>query len=176
MHDQGHGYPWDCPVEERQGLKCRFGEVRFAKVFHLVRFPLKAIASLDTYSPVSWEFVNAVTDVGPGDPLLSEDARVLRNARHWVMWNKFVGFIADRRFQIEGLNPSKVCHSAGFQDRCDATPKEGVLLRPNNRPHQPLTWERLEALDPVLTATIKQMTLEYGYTLDNNATTEVKIE
>jgi len=169
LHDRGLGYPWDCPLHERRGLRCFIGEVRFARVFHLVRFPLHAIASLDTYKPSSWAFVDCLTD-GSGlapEVLHDPNQRILRCARHWVLWNKFVGLYAEKRFRTENLDPVDVCRKAGFGTRCGAANPAGTAkLQVNNRAHQKIEWAYLERLDPSLATTIKAMAAEYGYPLD----------
>jgi hypothetical protein len=67
----------------------------FDQVFHQVRHPAVTIASLTTFSPVSWEFIAKHVPVDPTAPVL------LRAANYWYHWNIAAEAVSGWRYRIE---------------------------------------------------------------------------
>eukprot|EP01147_Barroeca_monosierra_P004737 gene4737-8653_t len=146
-------YPWELA---RNRIKGR----RFHQIFHLVRHPLRCIASLTTYETLSWRFIEKHT---PQVPNLASIQPVLRRALvHWVTWNRMVEVYADRRFRTEDTTPKTLCLAAGFEiEQCEKQIKR--LSNKAKRSHPEVTWEELYSVDKEFTQAAMRLAHKYGY-------------
>eukprot|EP00054_Salpingoeca_dolichothecata_P015482 m.89290 g.89290 ORF g.89290 m.89290 type:complete len:336 (-) comp21511_c0_seq2:78-1085(-) len=153
--DPRNEYPWQ--------IGQRLTDQRYFQVFHVVRHPLKAIASLETFHSSSWNFIARHTHEVPElNNVLPETRRALI---HWVTWNKNIEKFADWRFQTEHTDIAEICLRAGFDGKQCRQQLNADTVRKHSRKHNELTWEKLEELDPYFAGEAKKMAIRYGYTL-----------
>jgi len=136
-------------------------DLRFRIVLHQLRYPLKAISSLQTIERRTFSFIQEHSGVLYDQP----DRR--RALEHWITWNALVDKTHDAFYRVEDTHPVDVCVMAGFSlDRCLDNPPSTEFTLPNAREHIDLTWEALDEADPQLAAIAKEMTIGYGYSLN----------
>ncbi|EGD83374.1 hypothetical protein PTSG_03981 [Salpingoeca rosetta] len=154
--DPDNKYPW-------QGTGHEMKHHRFRHVFHLVRHPLRSIASLTTYLDDSWEFIGRHTPEVPG---LATMEPILRRALvHWVTWNRMIQIYADQRFRTEDTPPSVICLAAGFNETiCDVHSDHHAPRAP--REHPTISWSDLAAVDAEFTKAAMILAREYGYEVE----------
>ncbi|EGD78683.1 hypothetical protein PTSG_01663 [Salpingoeca rosetta] len=150
--DPDHFYPWEAS-------KRRINNQRFQQVFHVVRHPLRCVASLTTFTGLSWRFIGKHT---PQVPDLATMQPVLRRALiHWVTWNRMVEVYADRRFRMEDTMPADVCRAAGFEENvCSKRINRAARAK---RHHTTVTWEDLYRVDAEFTRAAMRLAHKYGY-------------
>jgi len=117
-------------------------------VLHQVREPLAAIASIQTFGPMSWVFAsNREPHIRDGDSLL------LRAMTYWCYWNQMAEARARLTYQVEQLDPDNAF---------------GLGMAVNARPHRSVSWHDLVAENTELTAQIRAISARYGYGATDN--------
>jgi hypothetical protein len=148
----------------------------FDFVLHLVRDPLKVIASVAQYilgtgvaSPGFIERNAPETRLVAEEHLLErKEQLILRAARYWYHWNLLAETKADETIQVEQLASSlpRLCDLLGVE--YDPASAEKVSKGTNARRYcveeEPwvLTWWHIEALDPTLCEKILRLAAGYG--------------
>eukprot|EP00056_Hartaetosiga_gracilis_P005895 m.90655 g.90655 ORF g.90655 m.90655 type:complete len:340 (-) comp12308_c0_seq1:219-1238(-) len=161
--DGGVGWPYAVYNNTYVWEHERVRNGRFAFVAHLVRHPLKTIASLTTYKEISWEFIAAHT---PQVPNLDKIVPIERRALiHWVTWNRMIATYADKRYSLSVNTPKTICEDAGFLPHyCNRG--ESSHAKKYHRDHTLLTWDDLFAMDGDYAYMAMQLAMEYGFHLD----------
>jgi hypothetical protein len=151
---------------------------QFEFVLHIVRHPLKVIASVAQFilqhgepSPEYIERHTPATQLTYGESRLLEPKQqfILRAARYWYHWNRLAEEKADQTLQVEQLTSvlSGLCHhlSVEYQpERVDKIPKNtNARWRYVREEPWTLEWTALEALDPGLSNEIRALAASYGY-------------
>eukprot|EP00049_Salpingoeca_infusionum_P010633 m.183795 g.183795 ORF g.183795 m.183795 type:complete len:323 (+) comp14699_c0_seq1:168-1136(+) len=134
----------------------------FKHVVHLVRHPLKVIASEATFTPKSWDFIAKNT---PQIPQL-RNLPVLHQALiHWVTWNRNIETYATLRVRAEDpLSVEIICKEAEFPvDVCSRAKRLDTFVSANKRPHGTISWEQLFDIDPYFAEAAVQLASKYGY-------------
>jgi hypothetical protein len=179
------GPPADRPYGPRDVL-------RFEHVFHQVRHPLDAIASITTFGEDSWRYICAHTACAPDEPML------LRSARYWLAWNELVEPIATWRYRIESLPDvfPEFCRRLGRADDPSALARVPTDVNTRRRGRSlhlaeellerlrrdmpasvrgtlglvggrqrvpPVRWDDIERGDEALAARLREKAREYGY-------------
>jgi len=138
------------------------GEIKareFGPAVHLVRDPLKVIASATTLREESFEYIEKHLGAPDGGGLL-------RRIMHaWLGWNALVEKQAAARFRVEeiGDNWPGLLKALGMDPK---TPMGEIPHEPagiNSRPHVDLEWADLHHADPELCARVGAKAKEYGY-------------
>ena len=152
VYDSENKYVWESRIKRTNQ--------RFRHVFHMVRHPLHAIASLTTYTDTSWEFIGRHTPEVPG---LATIQPILRRALiHWVTWNRMVSVFADERFRAEDNPPAVICIAAGFdREKCAQHATDHAPRAP--REHEATTWAQLLAVDREFAEAAMELARSYGY-------------
>lgn len=150
--DPNSFYPWEA-------AKHRINGQRFARIFHVVRHPLRCIASLTTFENMSWRFIAKHTPQVPG--LAKIEPKLRRALIHWVTWNRMVEVYADQRFRMEDTMPADICRAAAFDEKvCSKRINRAARAK---RPHDTVTWDDLFAVDREFTLAALRLAHKYGY-------------
>jgi hypothetical protein len=154
------------------------GGYQFEFVLHIVRHPLKVVASVAQFilqhGAPSPEYIERHA---PETRLTFDERRtlepkqqlILRAARYWYHWNQMAEEKADQTIQIEQLVASlpDLCNQLGVEYRpehVDKIPKNtNARWRYVREEPWTLEWTELEALDPGLTNDIRGLAASYGY-------------
>ena len=153
---------WEMAVDTKKVLwgDARNG-YRFDHIFHQVRHPLKAIASVYFTEPLeSFAFFQSHIP-----EIKAEDSRLTQSAKYWYYWNLKAEAQAEWTYRIEELH----CVWEEFETRLgrklDKSALEIVPKTVNTRGNlDHLTWEELEeALEPDLYQKIRALAQKYGY-------------
>ena len=130
----------------------------FDTILHQVRAPLKVIASMQTFSSFTWDFMAQFI-------ALDRQAPPVRQAMQaYLHWNRLIEPKAQWRFQIEKLPEvfPEFCERIGVEPRpfpqVDHSSRDSRAKR-----YASLTWDDLAAADPELTGELRAMAAEYGY-------------
>jgi len=136
---------------------------RFVHLFHQVRHPLRAIAAIMTYTDQDWQHVAKVTSFKWKD-FANPLARAMA---HWVLWNQYIGFVADWRYRVEDVDPATICDKAGLLGDCKLMrfEPERMMQTPRAVPRlkQLLTWADLDRADAGVARMVRGMAQQYGY-------------
>ncbi len=130
----------------------------FDTILHQTRAPLKVIASMQTFSTFTWEFMAQFI-------ALDRNAPPIRQAMQaYLLWNRLIERRAQWRFQIERL-PEVFPE---FCERIGVTPQPFPQVDQGSRDsrtqrYQQLSWDDLAAVDRELTERLLEMAAEYGY-------------
>ncbi len=130
----------------------------FTRVLHQVRHPLKVIASMQTFSASTWQFMAKFIELDLAGP------PVRRAMQAWVGWNRLVEPRARWRFRIEALADcfDRFCTEAGLPVQpLPEVPHAAKDSRTSR--FRPLRWEDLAALDARWAAAVRELALGYGY-------------
>jgi hypothetical protein len=155
---------------------------QFDFVLHVVRHPLKVIASVAQFilqhGVPSPEYIE---QHAPATRLSFDECRtlepkqqlILRAARYWYHWNRLAERKADQTVQIEQLLSilPDLCRQLDIEyrpGRADKIPQD-TNARWLCVKEQPWTikWLTLEALDPALCTEIRGLAAAYGYSPEN---------
>jgi len=132
----------------------------FTTILHQTRHPLKVVASMQTLSRASWNYLEARTGADP------DDHPVERAARAYIDWNKRIEPRAEWRYQIEMLPEvfPEFCQRAGVRN-APAAPPELPPKAKDARPHryEPIDWSDLVSLNPELAEELRETAARYGY-------------
>jgi len=150
---------------------------QFECVLHVVRHPLKVIASVAQFilqhgvpSPEYIEQHAPETRLTFEERTLEPKQQlILRAARYWYHWNRLAEGKADQTLQVEQLVPALpgLCEQLGVEYRpglADKIPRT-TNARWQYVGEEPWTveWVELEALDPALCNEIRGLATSYGY-------------
>jgi len=130
----------------------------FTTILHQTRHPLKVIASMQTFSEPTWQYMAQFTTLTLDQPVLK------RAMLGYLQWNRLIEARADWRFQIEQLPDvfDEFCRRAGLEPRpLPDLPREARDSRTER--YRPLQWADLQRQDPDLTTGLRQMARIYGY-------------
>ena len=132
--------------------------IKYDKVMHIVRDPLEVIASAQTLSDASFDYMFANLGDHPGGE------RSLRwYMWSWLKWNDLIEATTNRIFRVEDLRPGTKALGSFLALTGGKEPKEFPPYNVNSRVHKPVTWHDLEQEDYILAGRIKQKAVEYGY-------------
>ncbi|MBW2170715.1 MAG: hypothetical protein JRF69_01840 [Deltaproteobacteria bacterium] len=150
---------------------------KFDFVLHVVRNPLKVIASVAQFilqkgapSPEYIERHAPETRLSFEERTLEPKQQfILRAARYWYHWNLLAEAKADQTFQVEQLASALpgLCDHLGVEYRpgqADKVPKD-TNARWHYLREEPwvVNWADIEALDPSLCNEIRHLAASYGY-------------
>lgn len=126
---------------------------------HLVREPIKVIASMTTANLTTWKLM--FNKMGLEMP----ENVVERSMLAWLKWNELADKQTNLRVRVEDVEKwfNPVCAQAGFPVQLKKnfqTPRNT-----NTRDHLKLTWDNCAKLNPELTEKICAKTQSYGYGL-----------
>lgn len=132
-------------------------------VMHLVRHPLKVIASVTQLTDGIWEFVGArAKHHGVSwNPL--DNPHPLRGMRLWLLWNLFAEELADFRYRVEELPEifPELLEKLGLPSMSmPDIPKDTNT----HNPTLSYSWDDLNDADGILCYQIMRMAERYGYT------------
>lgn len=149
----------------------------FDLVLHLVRHPLKVIASVaqsilqkGLYSPEYIEHHAPETQLKFGERSLEPRQQLLlRAARYWYHWNSLAQAKADETVQVERLVLAlpRLCEALGFEYNPGVA--DQISKNTNDRRHYVredpwiVEWREIEALHPSLSTEIRGLAASYGY-------------
>jgi hypothetical protein len=151
---------------------------QFELVLHIVRDPLKVIASVAQFilqhGEPSPEYIERHA---PATRLTCEEGRILepkqqlmlRASRYWYYWNRLAEEKADQTVQLEQLTSALpgLCCDLGVEyqpERVEKIPKNtNARWRYVREEPWTLEWTVLEALDPGLSNQIRGLAASYGY-------------
>jgi hypothetical protein len=155
---------------------------QFEFVLHVVRHPLKVIASVAQfilqYGAPSPEYIERHS---PETRLTFQECRslepkkqfILRAARYWYHWNQLAEGKADQTIQVEQLTSALLClcHHLNVEyvpGKVDKIPKN-TNARCQHVREKPwvVEWADIEALDPSLCMDIRHLADKYGYENSN---------
>jgi len=146
----GGSVPW---------LNAPVTDYAFSPLLHQVRHPLGVIASSVTLTDEAWRYIHdRVGHPGGGSRL--------RWAMHsYVAWNDLIEKIHPALFyRVEDLKRPETL--AAFCDALGVDVPEALPQLPetvNSRPHEPVTWSALKALDKKLYRRVRKLARRYGY-------------
>ena len=137
--------------------------LRFSKIFHIVREPLKAISSIMSYTAEDWAAVKKASKFDAAH--FTND--VVRALHHWVHWNHLAELGTDARYRAEDVSLAELCADSGLSDKCMPESKGNDLLSPRTFPRlsssPDLTWDQLNKLDMGVAKLARGMARRYGY-------------
>jgi len=151
------GWQWAAPRRwHNHGWRLDY---RFDHIWHLVRHPLGAIASMTTHQRRTLSWMEDVLDVG------GSISRIGRCARLWVLWNRFCAQQAERTVHIEraaccGGTYEDICRWLGLRER-ELVRHRGYSR--NSRPHRELTWDQLATEASEWALRVRADAAHYGY-------------
>ncbi len=131
---------------------------RFTRTLHQVRHPLKVIASMQTFSDSTWQYMEKYIELDlKGNPIKSA-------MQAWISWNELVELKATWRYKIEDLQScfEKFCENAGLPVQPMPQVPHGAKDSRTDR-FDAVYWEDLVALDAGLADRVRQKALRYGY-------------
>lgn len=130
----------------------------FVRILHVVRHPMKAISSMQTFGPATWRYMAEHAAVDLDAPL------PIRGMQAWVEWNRLIERRAHWRFQIEMLPEQfdEFCRQAELPVRSMPAVSDGVADSRVKR-YRPLSWEQLRAFDALRAERVRDMADAYGY-------------
>ena len=150
---------------------------KFDFVLHLVRHPLKVIASVAQFilqkglpSPKYIEYHAPETQLNFGECALEPKQQlILRAARYWYHWNSLAQAKADETVQVEQLILAlpRLCESLGVEYKPGLADK--ISKNTNARWHYVredpwiVEWADIDALDPSLSKKIRDLAASYSY-------------
>jgi hypothetical protein len=120
----------------------RRGDYEWKQVVHLVRHPVKCIASLTTIKPSSWVWIAKQCW-----PVAACDDKWERALTFWVKWNQACESLTDCRVRVEDLPPHP----------------RGQRISRNSRAHETRTWGELARLPGA--GGVEMLAERYGYEL-----------
>lgn len=143
----------------------RRSHYQFERTWHLVRHPLRTIASLATPGSLSGEFLHwqeKHTKI-PGDL----EPALLRAALLWVAWVEACGALATWTVPIERL-PELWPEILDRLSRSTERDILGPLRKDIGRKAvpRPIGWSDLDALDPSLGSRVRDLAHKFGYEED----------
>jgi len=126
-------------------------------IVHIVRDPIKVIASMTTAKPITWELMYRKINLNMPDNLVE------RSMLAWLHWNLMADRQTSLRLKVEDVREwfNSVCSRAGFPIKLKSN--FSTPLNTNKREHMRLTWQDCAALNPILTANIRIQADKYGY-------------
>ncbi len=130
----------------------------FDRILHQVRTPLKVIASMQTFSSFTWDYMAKFIEI-------DRDASMVKQAMQaYLYWNRLIEKKAQWRFQIEKLEEvfPQFCEKIGVAPQPFPTIEHKARDSRTKR-YALLTWDDLSEIDPALTEQLKEMSAEYGY-------------
>lgn len=130
----------------------------FTRILHQVRHPLKVIASMQTFSDSTWQFMSEHIDLDPKSPVIP------RAMNAWIQWNQLVEQKADWRFRIEDLkqNFPEFCEHAGIPV-CDFPTIPHQSRDSRTERYKPLSFSDLEQADITLAQSVENLAQRYDY-------------
>ncbi len=126
-----------------------------------VRYPLYALADMESLTASAWEFIGRHTPLVPG--LATMQPLLLRAMIHYVTWNRMIEAHAEWRYRVEDVSIPFVCMHAGLiLDRCykSPTPPDSEAQR---GPRGAVSWAQLQAVSPAWAGEVQKMAARYGY-------------
>jgi hypothetical protein len=130
----------------------------FDIILHQVRAPLKVIASMQTFSSFTWDFMAQFIE-------LERDASPIKQAMQaYLNWNRMIEKKAQWRFQIEKLPDvfPEFCERVGVAPQPFPTIDHSSRDSRTKR-YRELDWSDLKNVDPLLSEQLRIMATEYGY-------------
>ena len=125
---------------------------------HQLRTPLKVIASMQTFSSFTWDYMAKFIEI-------DREASMIKQAMQaYLYWNQLIEKKAQWRFQIEKLEEvfPQFCEKIGVAPQ--SFPAIEYKARDSRtKRYKPLSWNDLAEIDPDLTKQLKEMAAEYGY-------------
>jgi len=125
-----------------------------------VRHPLRCIASIPTAQRSAMRRMYTRLGIPAAVP-------IAQAAMLWLEWNQFIETFSEWTYRVEDLRPGT---DVADRFRIEMDLPEEPLEIPrdmNTRPHEPLTWEWLQALvGKRLVRDIKELGRHYGYEIE----------
>lgn len=130
----------------------------FDTILHQVRTPLKVIASMQTFSAFTWDYMAKFIELDRSAPQTRQAMQA------YLHWNRLIEKKAQWRFQIEQLEQvfPEFCKRIGVElqpfPEIDHSSRDSRTKR-----YTPLSWDDLRVIDPDLTKQLQEMAAGYGY-------------
>ena len=139
-------------------------EFQFDTIIHQVRNPLDVIASVQTFTPESWEYIKKHIPIHENDSLL------VCAMKYWYYWNILAEQGSQFTYRIEDIDSAlprilDVAHAGIFHPES----LQNVPKNINTREHGIITLDDLKTADPILFEQIIFLAEKYGYHFDNNS-------
>ncbi|MFW6130069.1 MAG: hypothetical protein ACOC56_02720, partial [Atribacterota bacterium] len=130
----------------------------FDFIFHQYREPLSTISSLQTFSPISWNYINKFVRV-------EKDNKIVKAMKYWYHWNSFVMKKANYAYRIENIENAiyDMLIIIGKEKLIESFDKKSISKKTNSRKHKNLSWTDLEKENFGLSIKIKEMAQKIGY-------------
>ncbi|MEI8124458.1 MAG: hypothetical protein WCG42_01735 [Parachlamydiaceae bacterium] len=141
--------------------------IHYQHIFHQVRHPLGTISSVySTEPPDAFSFFSEYI------PEINEelDSRLVKSAKYWYYWNLKAEVQAEWRYKLEEIDLAWEEMSAKLGVPLDKRALDIVPKTTNHRdkPINKFTWAELKKdLPPDLFSAIQDMTLRYGYSIND---------
>ena len=145
---------------------------KFGAILHAVRHPLTTIGSWQTAQVTSFNLVNACLFGQTNKKLDPHKDKVLLAMYHWLHWNQLCERIADYTWRVEDTTVP-VIH-VGIMKALNLAPEKYSLIpelgkelntRKRSRHYKTFEWSDLQNHNEPLTEKIKNLALDYGYSV-----------
>lgn len=130
--------------------------MEFDHIFHIVRHPLKCIASMAAVlKPVWWHWQQAHTGI-------KDYRQPLRSMLFWLAWNEIIEPQAEFRFQMECFKEAmpEICARLGIEQQELPDVAQPVA---HKHDHPPYEWADLFNADRRIAEQIQKKAIQYGY-------------
>lgn len=145
---------WELTIRRPLYVKAPDGLPMFDRVLHLVRHPLKVIASLQSFKPRSWKYICR------NSPCMQKDPLLLRCMKHYHYWNLMGESLANRTMRVEDFSMKTVGDFFEFDGPEPEIPRN---VHSRSESFEPVSWAKLRETDEGLTDLIRRQCARYGY-------------